>query len=447
MKEYDLIVLGSGGAGYRVAMRTAGAGWKVAVVEENKVWGGACDNRGCMPKKVLVGAAEMSDMNRRFQELGVVTRPAELDWQALIKFKLTFTEGVSDETKAPLEKAGVELYEGSPKFVNETTLEVNGEQLSAKHFHIATGAKPAKLSIEGAEHIITSDDFLNLTALPKRIVFVGGGYVSFELAHVVARFGSKVIILHNDDKPLPVFDPDTVKTLVSASKEAGIEVILNAAAEKIEKAGGEIVIYAANGEQYNADLAVHGAGRPPAIDTLNLEAANIEYERRGVMVNEHLQSISNPRVYAGGDAAAAGPPLSPIARLHGTIVADNLLGKKSKQPDYRSTPSVVFTEPPLAMVGLTEQAAKDKGLDVRVHIENMSSWFDAKRTNLKHTMAKTLVDNQTNKILGAHIIGNHAEDIINMFALAIETGATVEQFKSPIYSFPSPSDDARYMLG
>lgn len=446
-RHYDLIVLGSGGAGYRVAMRTAQAGWKVAVIEENKIWGGTCDNRGCMPKKVLVGAAEMADMNRRYKELGIVTKPAELDWSALIKFKSTFTDSVSDETKEPLEKAGVELYEGSPKFVSEDTIEVNGDQLSSKNFHIATGAKPAKLTIEGAEHLATSDDFLNLTQLPKRVIFVGGGYVSFELAHVAARFGTKVIILHNDDKPLPMFDPDVVKTLVAASGETGIEVILNAGVERIEKVGVALVIHAANGQQYSSDLAVHGAGRPPAIDTLNLEAANIEHERRGVVVNEYLQSTSNPRVYAGGDAAAAGPPLSPIARLHGTIVADNLLGTKTKQPDYRSTPSVVFTEPPLAMVGLTEQAAKDKGLDVRVHTEDMSSWFDAKRTNLKHTIAKTLVDNETNKIVGAHIIGNHAEDLINMFALAIEAGLTVEQFRAPIYAFPSPSDDARYLLG
>jgi len=445
-KQYDLIVLGSGGAGYKVAMRTAEAGWKVAAIEENKIWGGTCDNRGCMPKKVLVGAAEVADTNRRFADLGIVTKSAELDWGQLIKFKRTFTNSVSDETKEPLQKAGVELYEGSPKFVNENTIEVNGKQLTAEHFHIAVGAKPADLKIEGAEHLITSDDFLNLTVLPKRIVFVGGGYVSFELAHVAARFGAKVTILHVDDHPLAIFDPDVIKTLVEASKEAGIEIALGAAAVKIEKTSEGVVVRTADGKQYAADIAIHGAGRPPAIDSLNLEAANVKYERRGVLVNEYLQSASNPRIYSGGDAAAAGPPLSPIARLHGTIVADNLLGIKTKQPDYRSTPSVVFTEPPVAKVGLTESEAKNKGLDVTVHTEDMSSWFDAKRTNLKYTMAKTLVDKKTNEIVGAHLIGNHAEDLINMFALAIEAGLTAEQFKTPIYAFPSPSDDARYML-
>lgn len=445
MKQFDLIVLGSGGAGYRVAMRTRQAGWNVAIIESNKVWGGTCDNRGCMPKKVLVGAAEVSDMNRRFHELNIISKPATLDWGELIKFKDTFTSPVSDETKEPLEKAGVVLYEGSPKFLNKNTLEVNGEKLEAKYFHIAVGAKPAKLGIEGANLLATSDDFLQLTTLPKNIVFVGGGYVSFELAHVAARFGSQVTILHKDNHPLGAFDPDCVNTLLAASEEAGIKVILDAAVEKIEKQGEQTIVQA-NGQTFTADLAVHGAGRTPAIDTLNLEAADIAYERRGITVNEHLQSVSNPHVYAGGDAASAAPPLSPVARLHGTIVADNLLGQKTLQPDYFSTPSVVFTEPALAKVGLTEQEAKDKGYSVQVHSEIMSSWFDAKRTNLKHTMAKTLIDTKTNKILGAHIIGNHAEDLINMFALAISAGLTREQFQTPIYAFPTASDDARYML-
>ncbi|MBI2285336.1 NAD(P)/FAD-dependent oxidoreductase [Candidatus Saccharibacteria bacterium] len=385
-------------------------------------------------------------MNRRFAGLGIVTKPAELDWSQLIKFKRTFTDSVSDETKEPLQKAGVELYEGSPKFVGEDTIEVNGERLTSKNFHIAVGAKPAVLKFQGAELLVTSEDFLSLAALPKRIVFVGGGYVSFELAHVAVRFGAKVIILHNNDRPLPMFDPDVVKTLVAASEEAGIEVILDATVEKIEKVGAAMVVHAANGQQYNAELAVHGAGRPPAIDTLNLEAANIAYESRGVVVNEYLRSVSNPRVYSGGDAAAAGLPLSPIARLHGTIVADNLLGTKTKQPDYRSTPSVVFTEPSVAKVGLTETEAKDKGLDVTVHAEDMSSWFDAKRTNLKHTMAKTLVDQQSNKIIGVHIIGNNAEDLINTFVLAIEAELTVDQIKAAIFAFSTASDDIRHIL-
>lgn len=444
-KNYDLVVLGSGGAGYRVAMRCREAGWKVALVEDYQIWGGTCDNRGCIPKKVLVAAAEAADLGARLQGLGIVTRPAEMDWAALMKFKSTFTQPITDETKEPLQKAGVELYEGEPRFVSEDTVEVNGERLTAKHFQIAVGAKPAKLRFPGAEHLITSEDFLNLESLPARMIFVGGGYVSFELAHVVARFGVKATILHGDDQPLPVFDPDLVRMLLAASKAAGIEVVLGSRVESAKKRGESVVVQA-GGHEYEAEVAVHGAGRPPAIESLNLDAANVKFERRGVTVNEHLQSVSNPRVYAGGDAAASGPPLSPVARLHGTIVADNLLGRPTKQPDYRSTPSAMFTEPPLAKVGLLESEAREQGLDVAVKLSDMPGWFDAKRTNLKHTMAKTLVDKATNRIVGAHILGNRADDLINMFALAMEAGLTVEQFQAPIYAFPTASDDARYLL-
>ena len=446
MRQFDLIVLGSGSAGYEPAIRTAEAGWAVAVVEERSVWGGTCNNRGCTPKKVLAGAAEVADLNHRYAGLGIVRRPPELDWGALVRFKRTFTEPTSDNTKAPLRAAGVTLIDGAARFVDEETIEVDGERLTARYFHIATGSRPAALQLQGAELLLTSEDVLDLERLPASLVFVGGGYISFELAHVAARFGADTTILHGDGRPLAQFDPDIVATLVAASEAAGIKVVLDAAVERVERADGGVVVHTAGGERYPAAAAVHGAGRPPAIDTLDLDAADVRFERRGVIVDDHLHSVSNPRVYAGGDAAASGPPLSPVARLHGTIVADNLLGISTRQPDYRSAPSVVFTEPPVAKVGLTEAEARARGLDVVVQSHDMAGWFDARRTNLEHTMAKSLVDSRTGAILGVHLIGNHAEDLVNMFALAIEAGLTTAQFKAPIYAFPSPSDDARFMV-
>jgi glutathione reductase (NADPH) len=446
MDDFDLIVLGSGSAGYEAAIRTAEAGWKVAVVEERGVWGGTCNNRGCTPKKVLAGAAEVADLNDRYAGLGIVRRRPELDWGALIRFKRTFTGPTSENTRAPLRQAGVTLVEGTARFVDETTIDIEGERSSAEHVHIATGSRPASLDLPGAELLLTSEDVLDLEHLPSSLVFVGGGYISFELAHVAARFGAATTILHRDDRPLPIFDPDIVDTLVAASQAAGIEVVLNAAVRDIERTAQGVAVHTTSGRRYAAAAAVHGAGRPPAIDTLDLPAANVQFGPRGVVVNDHLQSVSNPRVYAGGDAAATGPPLSPVARLHSQIVADNLLGRGTRQPDYRSTPSVVFTEPPVAKVGLSEAEARDRGLDVIVQLHDLAGWFDARRTNLKHTMAKSLVDRHTGAIVGVHLIGNHAEDLINMFALAIEANLTVDQFKAPIYAFPSPSDDARFIV-
>lgn len=446
MKQYDLIVLGTGNAGYKVAMQCKAAGWSVAVINDG-LFGGTCAVRGCIPKKVLAGTAEIADINRRLGEIGIVTNQPAMGWQELIKFKRTFTDPVPPDTEKALKEAGIDVFAGQPRFTGNLQLEVNGQQLSANKVHIAVGAKPAKLPIEGFDHLITSDDFLELDDLPKRIVFVGGGYVSFEFAHVAARFGADVTILHSDDRPLPMFDHDIIQTLIEASKDVGIKLELNAGVQKIDKQSDSFVVTAADGRTFEADLVVHGAGRPPAIDELNLEAAGVEYDkRRGITVNEYLQSTSNPDVYAGGDAAASGPPLSPVAGVHGAIVADNLLGKQHKQPSYLSTPSVIFTTPPVAKVGYLEQEAKDKGVDFDTITTDLSGWFDSKRLGLKHAKSKVLVEKNTGKIVGAHLIGNHAEDLINIFSLAIEHGLTSEQLKAPIFAFPTASDDTRYMF-
>jgi|AntRauTorcE11897_2_1112592.scaffolds.fasta_scaffold00080_55 glutathione reductase (NADPH) len=446
MRTYDLIVLGSGGAGYQVATKAREAGWDVAVVNDGP-FGGTCAVRGCIPKKVLAGSAEVADTHRRLQNIGIIDSDITMNWQETIAFKRSFTDSVSGSTKDALNKDGIDTYEGSPRFTDNLTLEVNGETISGKNLHIAVGAKPASLPIPGFEHAITSDDFLELDDLPKRIVFVGGGYVSFELAHVAARFGSEVTILQNDDKPLAIFDRDVISTLLEATKSVGIQVELNHPVGKVERnnAGFNVT---ANDTVFPADLVVNGAGRPPAIADLNLEATGVDYDkRRGVSVDANLQSTSNPNVTAAGDAADAGPPLSPVAGVQGGIVAHNLLHEeKRSQPSYLSTPSVIFTTPTVGMVGHSQASAEAAGLDVTVVSNDITGWFDSKRLGIKHAMSKIIVENKTDKILGAHLIGNHAEDLINIFALAVELELTREQLKAPIMAFPTASDDLRSML-
>lgn len=445
-KTYDLVVLGTGGAGYQVAMRCKEAGWNVAVINDG-LFGGTCSVRGCIPKKLLAGTAEVADVNRRLQKIGLEEAVPKMSWAKTVAFKRTFTDPVPTSTKQALEDAGIDVYTGAPRFTGNLTLNVGEHNLTAKKVHIAVGAKPAKLTLEGAEHLKISDDFLELDELPKRIVFVGGGYVSFELAHIAARFGSQVTILHVDDKPLAMFDADIIKSLLEATKDVGITVALNAGAQKIEKQSDQFVVTTTDGQTFESDLVINGAGRPPAIDELNLEAAGINFDpRRGVLVDEYLRSTSNQNVYAAGDAAASGPPLSPVAGVQGGIVADNLLGKEHKQPDYRSTPSVIFTTPAAAKVGLLESEARDKNLLFDVVTTDLSGWFDSKRLGLEHAMSKVIVEKESKKILGAHLIGNHAEDLINIFSLAIEFGMTTDQLKTPIMAFPTASDDMRSMF-
>ncbi len=446
MKHYDLIVLGSGSAGNQVAHKTNEAGWNVAVINDGP-FGGTCAVRGCIPKKVLAGTAEVADMTKRLYDKGLFEETPSLNWQKTIDFKRSFIDPFPDNVKNSLVDAGIDIYEGSPRFTGDRQLEINGEQVSADKVYIAVGAKPAKLPFDGAEHMITSDDFLELDDLPKNIVFVGGGYVSFEFAHIAARYGSEVTILHNNDRPLPMFDKDIIDTLLKASKSAGIHVVLGASAANIEKIGEKFTVATDSGEAYPADLVINGAGRPPAIDGLNLEATNVAYDKRkGIEVDEQLRSVSNENVYAAGDAANAGPPLSPVAGVQGGIVGDNLLGGERTQPNYHSTPSVIFTTPSAGAVGYLEDEAKEQGIDYEVRINDISGWFDSKRLNQLHAMSKVLIEKSTNKVVGAHIIGDHAADSINLFALAIEHDMTVDQLKAPILAFPTATDDIRSML-
>ena len=446
MKEYDLVVLGTGGAGYRVAMKSAQAGWKVAAIDRGP-FGGTCSIHGCIPKKILAGMAEIADTNRRLHDIGIVEDMPKMNWSELIKFKRTFTDPVEKGTIQSLKAAGIDVFKGSPRFTGDRELEVDGQQLKAKNVHIATGLEPAKLPIEGFEHLIDNKAFLEMDILPKRVLFVGAGYVSFEFAHVAARFGAAVTILHTNEHPLPMFDQDIVNTLLNASKDIGIAVELNAAVQKVEKQGDVFIVTTSDSRTFEADVVVHGAGRVPAIADMNLEATGVEYDKRhGIIVNEFLQSVSNPQVYAAGDVAAAGAPLTPLSGLQAAIVADNLLGKQRKQPSYRSTASVVFTTPAVAKVGLLEAEAEEKKIEFDTIDTDISGWFDNRRLVLKHARSKVLVEKGTNKIIGAHLIGSHAEDIVSFFSLAIETGLTTEQLKAPIFAFPTASDDMRSMF-
>jgi len=296
-KIYDLIVLGSGGAGYRVAMKAKSEGWDVALINKG-LFGGTCSVRGCIPKKVLAGSADIADTSDRLVKLGVIKTPPVMDWAGTIAFKRTFTDTVSSSTEKSLKEAGIDVFVGNPKFVGNLKIQVGDDVLETKKAHIAVGAEPRTLTFEGSEHLITSDQFLEMDELPKKIVFVGGGYVSFEFAHIASRYGAEVTILESGNRSLKMFDPDIIDVVVKATIDAGIEIKLDSNVNRVNKTPDGFEVHTNNGS-YAADLVVNGAGRPPAIKDLNLEAANIEYdERRGVKVNEYLQSTSNENVFS-----------------------------------------------------------------------------------------------------------------------------------------------------
>jgi glutathione reductase (NADPH) len=444
-----VIAIGTGSAASAVVSRCRDAGWQVAIVD-SRPFGGTCALRGCDPKKVLVGAAEALDWTRRMSGKGIQAGKLQIDWPDLMRFKRSFTEPVPRRREDGFAKAGIAAFHGRARFAGPTTLQVGEETLEGRYVVIAAGEVPADLAIPGAQHLTTSDQFLELDELPRRMLFIGGGYIAFEFAHVAARAGAQVTILHRGPRPLARFDPDLVDQLVERTRELGIDVRLGTEATGIEKSSDHLIVRAlCSGEtaRFEAEMVVHAAGRVPEINDLNLDAVGIEREKRGVRVNEFLQSVSIPGVYAAGDAAASGgAPLAPVASYEGSIVAANLLKGNHLRPHYLGIPSVVFTIPPLAAVGLGERGAREQNLEFRVNTEMTSTWYSSRRVAETHSGYKVLVEEGTDRILGAHILGSEAAEVINLFALAIRSGMRATDLKHMLFAYPTSGSNIPRML-
>ncbi len=401
-KAYDLIVVGSGTAAMVASHRTASAGWKVAVIDY-RPFGGTCALRGCDPKKMLITGAQVIDDIRRMSG-----------------------------------------------FVSPNTLEVDGNRLEAKHVLIATGARPVPLGFPGEEHLVTNEEFLEMNELPSRIVLVGGGYIAAEFSHIAARAGAKITVLQRGERMLMQFDPDLVDWSMESFRRVGIDVRTKHVVEAVEKKGSSFVVRATtgNGKQtFEADLVVHAAGRIPDFEHLDLGAAGVDRDEHGrLKLNDFLQSVSNPAVYAAGDAAAQGPPLTPVSSHDAKVVVGNLLEGNRHRPDYRGVPSVAFTIPPIAAVGMSEQQARESGRKFRVKSEKTSNWYTARRVAESVYGHKVLVEEGTEHILGAHLVGPHVDEVINIFGLAIRHGLTAADLKTTMFAYPTGASDIGDML-
>lgn len=443
--EYDVIIMGAGVAGGVAASKLARAGMKIAVIELRE-YGGTCALRGCVPKKVLTGVAELVDLQKRFGNAGVVNPENSIDWEKLMELKRGFVDFIPEQREKGFGKMGIATYHGRAHFAGPDTVAVGEDRFRGKHILVAVGAVPRKLGIPGEEWLATSDDFLELKALPRRIVFAGGGYISFEFAHLAARAGAEVIILQRSYRVLRQFDPKLTGLLVKATEEAGIGVLTGRTLEAVEKAGEEFIVTASTPEgreTFTCDLVVHGSGRVAATDGLDADKGGVELEKGGVVVNEFMQSISNPRVYAGGDCVGVGALLTPVASLQGTVAASNMLTGNSRTVDYTGIPSTVFTIPALAGVGISPEDDDDR-YDIIFH--DMSSWYTARRLLEKYSASRVIVDKATGKIAGAHILGTEAPEVINLFAMAMRLGIPVDEFRRVVYVFPTMASDIQYMI-
>jgi glutathione reductase (NADPH) len=446
-EPYDLAVIGSGTAAQVTSSRVRATGWSVAVID-HLPFGGTCALRGCDPKKMLISGAEALDMARRMDGRGA-TGELGISWPELIAFKRTFTDPVPQRQEQRYAERGTDAFHGRARFTGRDTIEVDGQVLQARHVLIAIGARPVPLTFPGAEHVITSDQFLELDELPARIAMVGGGYIAAEFSHIAARAGAKVTVLQRAERMLTLFEPEVVGWLMEKFSEIGVEVLTGTTVEAIDRTSGAFRVRARSGSESistEADLVVHAAGRAPDLDALNLAAAGVAVEKGRLVLNEFLQSVSNPAVYAAGDAAAKGLPLTPVSSHDGKVVAANLLEGNRHRPDYRGVPSVAFTLPPIAAVGLGEAEAHTAGLKFRVNRQKAPDWYTARRVAETVYGFKTLIEEGSERVLGAHLVGPHADEVINLFAVAIRHDLTAEDLKQTIFAYPTAASGIGYML-
>lgn len=446
MEKFDVIIIGTG-SGSGVAQRCAAAGKKTAIIDYQP-FGGTCALRGCDPKKVLVGLARVLAFSEQLKGKGIEAA-ATYSWKNLMQFKKSFTEPKIAGTEKALMESGVTLFHGHAKFIAENTIQVNENILFAEKFVLANGAAPAKLFISGENFLIDSTAFLELEELPEEILFVGGGFIAFEFAHIISRFGVKATIVHRGEMPLVKFDADLVMLLMKASEKLGIQIILNAEVKSIRKENNQFIVHVnQHGEELrlSTPLAVHTAGRTPDIFEMDLEKCNISYSKKGIAVNEFMQSVSNSNVYACGDANDKALPLTPVAAKEGIILAANLLKGNYKKIRYGHIPSNVFSIPALAAVGLTEKEARDQNLNYRVHFKETTDWYSSRRLNEPVSGFKVLIDKDSGCIIGAHLLGPNAEESINLFTLAMNTGMKADDLKKTIFSYPTNASDIVHML-
>jgi glutathione reductase (NADPH) len=446
--QFDVVIIGGGNAGIGVTGPARRAGLSVAMIEARDL-GGTCPNRGCTPKKILVAAGHaLHEIERAGVHKISVGKP-RLDWAALIGREKEMVRDIPANLGRSMAHRKVEVIAGRAAFAGPNSVRVGDRLLEAKHIVIATGSKPRPLPIPGAELMITSDEMLSEPSQPGSVIFVGGGVISLEFGHVYARAGTAVTILEALPQLLPAMDADAVARLQAESERIGIRVKTDVSVKRIERAGGKLrVVFAHDGAEHaaDADRVVNGAGRIANVDTLDLAAGNVEQANGRVSVDRHLRSTSNPCVHVCGDALPISPQLSPLATYEGDIVGRNIVEGARHSPDYEGLPTSVYTVPALAAVGLTETAARQKGLSIEVHVNDMLGWFSARTYAETVSWSKIIVDRGNDRILGAHFVGHEGQELVNVFALAIRFGITASQLKDFVYAYPTFSADIKHMF-
>ncbi|WP_339545927.1 glutathione-disulfide reductase [Pseudomonas sp. RA_35y_Pfl2_P32] len=439
--DFDLYVIGAGSGGVRAARFAAGFGAKVGVAE-SRYLGGTCVNVGCVPKKLLVYGAHFAEDFEQAAGFGWSLDEAQFDWATLIANKDREINRLNGIYRNLLVNSGVTLHEGHARIVAPHTVEINGERFSAKHILIATGGWPQIPQIPGAEHAISSNEAFFLKTLPKRVLVVGGGYIAVEFAGIFHGLGATTSLLYRGDLFLRGFDGAVRKHLQEELTKRGMDLQFNADIERIDrKADGSLNVTLKDGRKLETDCVFYATGRRPMLDNLGLEHTAVKLDQKGFVEVDELYQTAEPSILAIGDVIGR-VQLTPVALAEGMAVARRLFKPEQyRLVDYQMIPTAVFSLPNIGTVGLTEEQAREAGHEVQI----FESRFRPMKLTLtecqERTLMKLVVDAKTDKVLGCHMVGPEAGEIVQGLAIALKAGATKRDFDETIGVHPTAAEE------
>ncbi|MEE1867800.1 glutathione-disulfide reductase [Pseudomonas auratipiscis] len=439
--DFDLFVIGAGSGGVRAARFAAGFGKKVAVAE-SRYLGGTCVNVGCVPKKLLVYGAHFSDDFEQAAGFGWSLEDAQFDWGQLIANKNREIERLNGIYRNLLVNSGVTLLEGHAKLADAHTVEVDGQRYTAEHILVATGGWPQIPDIPGKELAISSNEAFFLKELPKRVLVVGGGYIAVEFAGIFQGLGAKTTLLYRGDMFLRGFDGAVRTHLKEELEKRGMELQFNSDIQRIERQDdGSLKATLKDGSEYVADCVFYATGRRPMLDNLGLENTGVELDSRGFIRVDDLYQTTEPSILAIGDVIGR-VQLTPVALAEGMAVVRRLFKPEQYRPvDYQNIPTAVFSQPPIGTVGLTEEQALEQGHNVQV-FESRFRPMKLTLTDIQEkTLMKLVVDADTDRVLGCHMVGPEAGEIIQGLGIALKAGATKQQFDETIGVHPTAAEE------
>jgi glutathione reductase (NADPH) len=438
-KDYDLLVIGAGSGGVRAARVAAGLGAKVAIAEKHRI-GGTCVIRGCVPKKLLVYGAHFAEDLDDARRFGWQIEGASFDWPTLRDNVLAEVTRISGLYRETLDNHGVDIYEGHAAVTGPNSVRIDGRTFGAKFILIATGARPQLLQVPGIEHVITSNEAFHLERLPARILIAGGGYIANEFAGIFNELGSKVTLVNRSDQILRSYDAQIRDRLMQISMAKGIQFLFNAPLHRIERRADGVLDVHLGDTRVECEAMMCAVGRVPNTEQLGLDSAGVELDANGAVRVDDYSRSTCPSIYAVGDVTNR-VQLTPVAIREGQAFAETVFGNKPTKIDYNCIPSAVFSHPPLAGVGLTEEQARSRLGQVRIHTSDFRPMKNVLANRNERSLYKLVVDATDDRIVGAHMIGPDAPEILQVLAVAVKARLKKSQLDEVVAIHPTMAEE------